>query len=80
MTNLAIHDDDMHTAMNQVKLLNGDPRTGHMTSLCTYDVIACHENIFVNNSSHNQGRAVGELSLCLCRQDASIGTRYDLPE
>ena len=45
-----------------------------------YDVIAGHENIYVNNSSQNRGRTVGEVALCLSRQDASTDFQYDLPE
>ena len=44
-----------------------------------YDIIAGHENIYVNNSSQNRGRAVAEVSLCLSRQDASNDMQYDLP-
>ena len=44
-----------------------------------YDVITGHENILVNNSSQNQDIAVGEMSLCLPRQDASNEMQYDIP-
>ena len=44
-----------------------------------YDVIAGHENIYVNRSSQNRGRAVSEVSLYLSRQDATTGMQYDLP-
>ena len=37
----------------------------------SYDVIAGHENIHVNNSSQNRLRAVGAVPLCLSRKDAS---------
>ena len=37
-----------------------------------YDVITGHENIYVNNSSQDRDRAVGEVSLCLSRQDNDL--------
>ena len=46
----------MHMAMKQVQLLAGDPRTGSY-DVIMYDVIAGHDNICVNNSSQNRGRA-----------------------
>ena len=45
-----------------------------------YDVIAGHENIYVNNFSQNRGGAVGVVSLYLSRQDASTDMHYDLPQ
>ena len=44
-----------------------------------YDVIAGHENIYINNSSQNRGRTVDEVSLCLSREDALTDLQYDLP-
>ena len=41
-------------------------------------VITGHENFYVNDSSQNQGRAMGEVSLCLLRQDVSADMQYDL--
>ena len=76
----------MHTTLNQVQPLNGDLHTGHVTSSCMtssdvimYDVITDHKNIYVNNSSQNGDKAVGEVSLCLSRQDASNDMQYYLP-
>ena len=47
-------------------------------SYTSCDVIAGHENIYVNNFSQNRGGAVGEASLYLSRQDASTDMQYDL--
>ena len=66
----------MHAVMNQVQLLNGDPSKGHMTS---YDVIAGHENIYVNNFLQNRGRAVGEVSFFLSRQGTSTDMQHNTP-
>ena len=55
--------------MNQVQLLAGDPRTGHMTS----------SQVTKTFTSQNQGRTVGAVSLCLSRQEASTDKQYDLP-
>ena len=46
-----------------------------------YDVIAGHWNVYnyVNNSSQNWARAVGEVSLCLSWYDASTDMQRDLP-
>ena len=46
----------MHQAINQVQLLAGDPYRSY--DVIIYDVIAGHENIDVNKSPQNQGRAV----------------------
>ena len=42
-------------------------------------VITGNEDIYVNNYSQNQGRAVGEMSLCLSHQYALTDMQYDLP-
>ena len=63
--------------MNQVQLLAGDSRTSPY-DVIIHDVIAGHENIYVNNSSQNQGRDVGEVSMHLS-QDTSTDMQYDLP-
>ena len=44
-----------------------------------YEVIAGHENAYVNNSSQNRGRAMDEVAKCLYCQDASTDKQYDLP-
>ena len=42
----------MDTAMNQVRPLNGDFHTGHMTSsIIMYDVITAHKNIYITSRS-----------------------------
>ena len=53
-----------------------DPRTGHVTSSCM--TLSHAMKKYVNNSSQNRGRAMGEMSLCLSRQDASTNMQYDL--
>ena len=64
--------------MNQVQLRAGDSRTSPY-DVIIHDVIAGHENTYVNNSSQNQGRDVGEVSMRLSRQDTSTDMQYDLP-
>ena len=44
-----------------------------------YDVIAGHENAYVNNSSQNRARAVDEVSLRLSYHDASTDMQHNLP-
>ena len=56
------------TAINKVQPLNGDLHTGHMTSSCMRHPRS--QNIYVNESSQNRDRAVGEVTLCLSRRDA----------
>ena len=64
--------------MNQVQPLNGEFHTGHMTLSCMTSSQVT-KNICVNNSSQNRDRAVGDVPLCLSRQDASNDIQYDLP-
>ena len=45
----------------------------------SYDVIAGHGNVNVNNSSQNRGRAVSEVSLCLSCYNTSTDTQHDIP-
>ena len=58
----------IHTAMNQVQPLNGDHRTGHITS--SHMTSSQATKTFVKNSSQSRDRVVGEMALCLSRQDA----------
>ena len=62
MINIAIHDG--------AKAYGNEPSATaerwppyRLYDVIMYDVIAGHENIYVNNSSPNRGRAVGEVSL-----------------
>ena len=79
MINLAIHD-------NSNACSNGSSTTAEWWppyrsyGIIMYDVITGHKkNIFVNNSSQNRDRVVGEVSLCLSLRDASNVMQYDLP-
>ena len=74
MINLAIRDDS--NAIQQWIRCNCWPVTPYRL----YDVIAGHENIYVNHSSQNRGRAVGEVPMCLSRQGTSTDMQQDLPE
>ena len=65
-----------YSAMNQVQQLAVPCRS---YDVIIYDVIAGHENIYVNNSSDNRGRAVSETSLYLSCTDASTDMQFDLP-
>ena len=66
----------IHTAMNQVQLLNGDP----IQVIWRHNVWRHRRSRkhYVNNFSQNRARAVGELLSCLSRQDASTDMQYDL--
>ena len=77
MTNLAIHDDsNAYSNKPSSTIQRWPPYRSY--DVIMHDVITGHENIYVNNSSQNRDRAVGEASLCLSRQDASNAMQYDL--
>ena len=77
MINLAIHDDsNAYSNESSTTAERWPPYRSY--DVIMYDVITGHENIYVNNFSQNWDRAVGEVSLCLSRQDASNDMQYDL--
>ena len=76
MINLAIHEDSNAYSNESSTTVE---RLHRSYDVIMYDVTTGHENIYVNNSSQNRDRAVGEVSLCLSRQAASNGMQYDLP-
>ena len=77
MINLAIRDDS-NASGNESSATAGrwSPYTSY--DVIMHDIIAGHENIYVNNSLQNPGRAVIEVALCLSRQDTSTDMQYDL--
>ena len=63
------------SAMNRVKRLAGDPRTGHITpSHMTSSYVT---KKYVNNSSQNRVRDVGDVSLCSSCQAASTDLQHN---
>ena len=76
--NLAIHDDSNgYRNESSTTAERWPPYRSY--DVIMYDVITGHQNIYVNNSSQNRGRAMGVVSLCLSRQDALNDMQYDLP-
>ena len=78
MTNIAIHDDS-NASGNESSATAGRRPPCRSYDVIMYDVIAGHENIYINSSSQNRGRALIEVSLCLSHKCASNDMQHDLP-
>ena len=59
----------MQFANESMAIVAGDP-PHRSNDVIVYDTIAAYENIYVNNSSQNGDRAVGEVPLYLSCHDA----------
>ena len=78
MINLAIHDDSNGYSNEASSTTERWPPYRSYDGII-YDVITDHKSIYSNNYSQNRDRAMGEVSLCVSRQDASNDMEYCLP-
>ena len=77
MINIAIHGNSNGYSNESSTTAERWPPYRSYDVIMNDDIIG-HKN-YVNNYSQIRDRAVGEVSLCLSRQDASNDMQYDLP-